>query len=77
MIIFVAFAAIFKPLSSVSAAMSIIACSKDVSFKSAAVANVLLKDPEIVGCAVLKRVTPSPELKDPDLVNHCLMVPLL
>ena len=46
--------------------MSIIACSNEVSFKSAAVDNVLLKVPAIVGCEVLKRVTPSPELKDPD-----------
>ena len=76
MIIFTAFAAIFKPLSSVSAAMSIIACSNEVSFKSAAVDNVLLKVPAIVGCEVLKRVTPSPELKI-QMVNHCLMVQLL
>ena len=46
---FVALAAIFKPLSSVRAAMSIIDCSNEVSFKSAAVANVLLKVPAIVG----------------------------
>ena len=37
-----AFAATFKPLSSLNAAMSIIACSKEVSFRSAAVDKILV-----------------------------------
>ncbi len=62
-IIFTPLAAIFKPLSSVIAAISINDCSNEVSFKSAWVVKVFLKVPATVGWAVLNKLTPSPESK--------------
>ena len=49
MIIFIPLAAILRPRSSVNAAISINACSNDVSLRSAAVDKVLLNVPAIVG----------------------------
>ena len=47
------------------ALISINACSNEVSFKSDAVASVFENVPAIVGCAVLNKVTPSPEVNVP------------
>ena len=53
------------------ALISINACSNEVSFKSDAVASVFENVPATVGCAVLNKVTPSPEVNDPP-VQACL-----
>ena len=57
-------AAINRPRSSVNAAISITACSSEVSFKSAFTAGLLeFVPPPTVGWLVANNVVPSPELK--------------
>ena len=62
--------AIFKPRSSIKAAISMSDCSSDVSFKSAGVDNSFLRlPPPTVGWAVEHSSTPSPKVTEDALLH--------